>query len=141
MAYLDKFHTTVGETIMQCQRIEYDVKVIYSAMLEGDMQENFKTVQNLALGPVIMELEALDTSSKSPCFSKSDYRLLKDIRNVRNWLAHSAYMDFMYEEGSKWEHSLNESYKKLTTFNARMHSLSEQVENVRLEIRRRFGGI
>lgn len=28
MAYLDKFHTLVGETVMQCQRIEYDVKVI-----------------------------------------------------------------------------------------------------------------
>lgn len=141
MAYLDKFHTLVGETVMHCQRIEYDVKVIYCAMMKGDMAESFKTVKNLALGQIITELELLDTTSESPCFSKSDYRLLKDIRNVRNWLAHSAYMDFMYEQGDKWNERLNQSYKKLSTFNERMIGLSNQVENVRFEIMKRFGRI
>ncbi|MBQ9709663.1 MAG: hypothetical protein IJV67_03455 [Clostridia bacterium] len=141
MAYLDKFHTLVGETVMQCQRIEYDVKVIYCAMQSGDMSENFKAVKNLALGQIITELETLDTSSATPCFSKSDYRLLKDIRNVRNWLAHSAYMDFMYESDERWSDSLNKSYERLSTFHRRMIALSNQVENVRFEIMRRFGRI
>ena len=138
MGYLDKFHTLVGETIMQCQRIEFDVKVIYSAMLAGDMNENFQSVRLLALGQIITELEILDTASKTPCFSKSDYRLLKDIRNVRNWLAHNSYMDFLYDEGTTQQENLNASYKKLVTFNSRMASLSNQVENVRLELLKRF---
>lgn len=141
MAYLDKFHTLVGQTVMHCQRIEYDVKVIYCAMLEGDMSESFKTVESLALGQIITELENLDTASDRPCFSKSDYRLLKDIRNVRNWLAHGAYTDFMYEQGERWSECLNQSYKKLSTFHERMVELSNQVENVRFEIMQRFGRI
>ena len=141
MGYLDKFHTLVGETVMQCQRIEFDVKVIYSAMLAGDMNENFQSVRQLALGQIITELELLDTTSKTPCFSKSDYRLLKDIRNVRNWLAHNSYMDFLYDEGVTQQENLNASYKKLVTFNSRMACLSNQVENVRLELLKRFNRI
>ena len=41
MAYLDKFHILAGETIMECQRIEHDVKLIYAGMKNGNFDENY----------------------------------------------------------------------------------------------------
>ena len=141
MAYLDNFHVLVGETIMECQRIEHDVKLIYAGMLKGDQNANLELVRNEALGPVLKMLEELDACDGHPYFSASDYKLLNEIRSVRNWLVHKAYSDFMYEDGGMWERSLNKSYAKLRDFNARMNALGDEVERVRSDVLKRYGRI
>ena len=141
MAYLDNFHLMVGETIMECQRIEHDVKLIYAGMLKGDWYENVDLVKNEALGPVLKMLEELDNCDGKPCFSRSDYKFLSEIRNIRNWLVHRAYVDFMYEGRESWESELNKSYTKLKDFNTRMKKLGDFVEQVRIDVLRRYGRI
>ncbi len=39
MAYLDNFHLIVGATIMEYQRIEHDIKLIYAGMLQSQEQD------------------------------------------------------------------------------------------------------
>ena len=141
MAYLDTFNMVVGNTIMECQRIEHDIKLIYAGMLKGDFNENIKLVKDLALGPVLIELEQLDNSDKKPYLTADDYKLLKQIKNVRNWLVHKVYMDFMYEKQAEWEDSLNKSYAKLLDFNSRIKGLSNQVEQIRIDVLKKFGRI
>lgn len=141
MAYLDNFHLIVGETIMECQRIEHDIKLIYAGMLKGDLNENLKIVKDKALGQVLVELKKLDNSVGNPCLKQSDYNLLKEIKDVRNWLVHKAYMDFIYDKATKWELNLNNSYNKLINFNKKMKTLGDQMENVRLDILKHFGRI
>lgn len=138
MAYLDNFHLMVGETIMECQRIEHDIKLIYAAMLKGDLNANLELVKNEALGTVLKMLEELDNSDSRPYFSKSDYKFLNGIRSVRNWLAHSAYADFMYESDKFWEEALNKNYVKLRDFNEKMKNLGDAVEKVRIDVLRRY---
>ena len=89
----------------------------------------------------LVELEKLDNSDGNPYLKQGDYKLLKEIKDIRNWLVHKAYMDFMYESDERWSDSLNKSYERLSTFHRRMIALSNQVENVRFEIMRRFGRI
>ena len=72
MAYLDEFHYLVGETILECQRIEHDIKLIYAGMLKGNLEENIKLVENKPLGPVLRDLEILDYSDNHPCLSRDD---------------------------------------------------------------------
>lgn len=144
MAYCDinRFHLIAGETIMACQRIEYDIKIIFAAMLQGRFNDNYALVKDKVLGQVLMDLERLDTSDGNPYFSPSDYRLLKEIREVRNWLVHKAYVDFMYNDsGAKLEQAFNKAYNKLLDFNASMQKLGNQVENVRIDILKYYGRI
>lgn len=72
MAYLDNFHLLVGETIMECQRIEHDIKLIYAGMLKGDFNKNLDIVKDKALGPVLVSLEKLDNSDGNPYLKQGD---------------------------------------------------------------------
>ena len=80
MAYLDEFHRVVGDTILECQRIEHDIKLIYAGMLKGNFDRNIKIVENKSLGTVLALLETLDNSDQKPYFHQEDYRLLYDIK-------------------------------------------------------------
>lgn len=139
MAYLDKFNLVVGETIMECQRVEHDIKLIYAGMLKGDFAQNLNEVKFLPLGNVLIDLEALDNTDQTPYFSASDYALLKDIKNVRNWIVHKIYMEFMYSDGEVWQNDLQRCYKKLTEFNLRIKNLSNQVEQIRIDVLKKYG--
>ena len=99
-------------------------------MLKGDFDENLNLVKNKALGPVLVDLEKLDNSDGNPYFKQGDYKLLKEIKDIRNWLVHKVYMDFMYDKEVKWKRNLNKSYNKLLDFNKTIKTLGNQVITV-----------
>ncbi len=139
MAYLDKFHILAGETIMECQRIEHDVKLIYAGMKNGNFDKNYEYIKDKALGTVLKELEEVDNSDNKPYISKEDYKLMREIRKIRNWLVHGAYTDFMYDKSDNWEKSVNDTYAKLLEFHDNMKRLGAIVERTRLELLKIFG--
>lgn len=128
------FHQLVGETIMHCQRIENDVKLIYAKMLDGNFNENYADVENRTLGDVLKKLEVLDNSDNAPYFDKQEYDLLRNIKNFRNWLVHNSYSDFLYEDGNAFYKSLNTCYQKVSNFHEKLCQLSERIEENRLNI-------
>ena len=138
---MDKFHLLVGRTILECQRIENDIKWIYAGMLKGDFARNKYEINNLTLGTVLIDLEELDNSDGNPYLTKDEYQLLREITRVRNWLVHRAYSDFMYPNDDEWARNYNRSLKKLTDFNRRIEQLGNQVERVRLEVLKHYGRI
>ena len=138
---LSEFHVVVGETLMECQRIEHDIKLIYAGMLKGDFEQNLNSIKNETLGAVLIELERLDNCDGNPYFKFADYKLLREIKNVRNWLAHKAYMDFMYDKDIKWQINFNKCCTQLTNFYNKMKSLGNLVEVARLNILKRYGRI
>ena len=138
---LSEFHVVVGETLMECQRIEHDIKLIYAGMLKGDFEQNLNSIKNETLGAVLIELERLDNCDGNPYFKFADYKLLREIKNVRNWLAHKAYMDFMYDKDIKWQINFNKCCTQLTNFYNKMKNLGNRVEIARLNILKRYGRI
>ena len=138
---LSEFHVVVGETLMECQRIEHDIKLIYAGMLKGDFEQNLNSIKNETLGAVLIELERLDNCDGNPYFKFADYKLLREIKNVRNWLAHKAYMDFMYDKDIKWQINFNKCCTQLTSFYNKMKNLGNLVEVARLNILKRYGRI
>ena len=92
----DTFKMIHSELILQVQTIEYDLKLIYAAMKEGDFEENFEELENANMGKIIRELQDLDYSDGHPDLSENDYKLLHEIREIRNYWAHQCYLDFVY---------------------------------------------
>ena len=141
MGYLDTFNAVVGETLMCCQRIEHDIKVIYAAMLKGEMDGNLDLVRRETLGTVLVALENLDFSDNNPMFSREDYRLLKEIKNIRNFIAHQCYVDFLYLDDYNFNLKLDQNYQKICDFNMKMKKLSNFVETARFSVLEKYNRI
>ncbi len=138
MTYLNDFHILVGETLMYCQRIEHDIKIIYAAMLDGNLTDNLKLVEKETLGTVLVALRALDESDKNPTFTKKDYALLKEIKNIRNFIAHQCYIEFLYQSEENFSKKISENYKKIDFFNKNLKDLANFVEKARFSILSRY---
>lgn len=138
---LEDFHRLVGETIMFCQCIEHDIKLIYSGMLKGNFDDNYNEVSDQTLGSVLKKLKKLDNCDGNPHLSVKDYDLLDEIRDIRNYWVHQAYTDFVYLSGTDYDNVLGRSYRRLQNDHNRLSKLSSNVERVRLDILKKFGRI
>lgn len=139
MVDLNNFHVLIGETMMECQCIEHDIKVIYAAMKSGDFKNNYKFISEYTLGKALVELEELDICNVNPYFSVNDYKLLDSIRNIRNHWAHRGYVNFVYREGEEFYSAFNEQLSRLKSDYKMLSALSKQTEAIRFEVMRRFG--
>lgn len=138
MNYLDQYNILVGETLMSCQRIEHDIKIIYAAMLDGDIKSNLSLVRRETLGSVLVALKALDNSDNAPMFSENDYALLKDIKNIRNYIAHQCYIDFLYQNEEDFSAVFSKSSQKMSVYNENLKKLAVFVEKARFTVLSRF---
>ena len=141
MVTIKDFHALVGETIMLCQCIELDIKLMYAGMQKGNFERNLEEVRHKALGPVLAELEELDICSVNPYFSVRDYELLYEIKDIRNYWVHKGYASFIYLQGEKWQQGLEERYLKLVSDYKKLDLLATEAQNVRLDVMKRFGRI
>lgn len=136
----DDFHFYVGRTIMHCQTIEHDIKLIYAGMKAGDMDETLDMIEEkkMTLGMVLKNLKELDYSDDNHFFSDSDFELLKDITNIRNHWAHKAYCEFVY---SRDNNDFIRQARRLENDHNRLERLSETIEKVRFKALRQYGRI
>ena len=134
----EEFHKLVGETIMYCQCIEHDVKLIFAGMKAGDFQANLREIKRANLGDTLKELELLDKSDNKPYFADSDYRLLDKIRIVRNYLAHESYREFLYHLGEEQDRAYERVCEKLQKEKQQLEDLYKSVEQVRMNVLRNY---
>lgn len=134
----EEFHKLVGETIMYCQCIEHDVKLIFAGMKAGDFQANLREIKRANLGDTLKELELLDKSDNKPYFADSDYRLLDKIRIVRNYLAHESYREFLYLLGEEQDRAYERVCEKLQKEKQQLEDLYKSVEQVRMNVLRNY---
>ena len=134
----EEFHKLVGETIMYCQCIEHDVKLIFAGMKAGDFQGNLREIKRFNLGDVLKELETLDKSDNNPYFADSDYKLLNEIRMVRNYLAHEIYCEFLYLLGEEQDLAYERTCEKLQKENDQLSNLYKSVESVRMNVLKNY---
>ena len=136
----DDFHYYVGRTIMHCQAIEHDIKLIYAGMKAGDMYDNLDmiTKKKMTLGTVLKNLKSVDRSDDKWFFSDGDYKLLKQITNIRNHWAHKAYCEFIYSRNND---DFIRQARRLENDHNRLEKLSNTIEEVRLKVLRKYGRI
>lgn len=138
---IDDFHTILGRTIMYCQTIENDIKLIYSAMANGDMDDTFSMIQQekWTLGKTVSELKKLDFSEGEKYLSNDDYKLLMNVAKKRNHWCHEAYIEFIYDENFQNGAEYRSECKKLKSDHDKLSNLYKTIENVRLQAMDDFG--
>lgn len=130
---LNNFHCLVGETIMFCQLIEHDLKLIYASMLKGKFEENLIEIEKDTFGLMIQKLEKLDYSDNKPLISKSDYRFLKQMSKKRNHWCHNTYVEFGYVTNYLYSNEFNREFQKLEIENQQFKSLQKTLQQIRFE--------
>lgn len=105
-ANLDRFRKMHSEIIEYYQCIEYDMKLIFSAMKWGDFDDNMDWLAQDNWGKVLQKLRSLDFSDGKPLFSKQDYKYLDELREDRNYWCHQCYLDYVYEQDYKEKHQI-----------------------------------
>lgn len=141
MAQLRDFQELLGATIMSCQTIEHDVKLMYAGMLKGNFDTNLNKIKDKPLGPILDKLHSLDISDDKPFLSADDYDLLYEIKDIRNYCVHKCYVDFAYKHDNEWRVGLINQYNKLQSIYKRLSSLAAEIESVRLDMMKHYGRI
>jgi len=127
---LENFYILIGETIEYCQRIEYDLKMIYAYMEDGSSSDNLKKVEVLPLGEIIYLIRERDKEQK--LFKKADYDILFTITKRRNHIVHQCFKNYNYAlTQEEQERKFEIEYKNLEAFHGRLTTLWKAIENVR----------
>ena len=130
----DKFKLIHSELIMQVQCIENDLRLIYAAMKAGDFEDNIDDLEKANLGRIIKELKELDRSDGHPDLSESDYDLIDQIREIRNYWCHQCYLDYIYiQDDYKRERCFQEIANRLSRDENRTWDLHEKKEKLRFQ--------
>lgn len=130
---LTEFHTLVGETVMHCQHIEEEVKMIYAILAKGDFDDNYESLRGDSLGQVLMALRELDESDGRPFISGEDYDFLLRMKNSRNHWCHEAYVNFIYIDDFAGSAAYKKECKRLREDNERLCDVSLRLEETRVK--------
>ena len=134
LSSLEKFRLLHSEIIEEYQCIEYDMRRIYSSMLNEDFEESMDELWDKNWGVILNKLKKLDKIDGNPYFSKEEYDLLDEIRTRRNYWCHQCYLDFVYEDNSyEYEILLQKKIHQVENELNRAKKLQRKMEKIYLE--------
>ena len=136
----ESFCTLLGQTIAYFQLVENDVKIIYSAMLKGDMKQTLSKIEQekWTMGQTIMELRDLDMSDDSPYIGLEDYNFLRQITEKRNHWCHQTVLTFVDIPNFSYSKEFINEYKKLEEDNRKLLVVSRNLEKIKQRALRDF---
>ena len=138
----DLFKIIHSELIQQVQTIEYNLKVIYSKVQPGDFCDNYESIEKLNLGRIIAELKKIGNEADYLTLTEEDYRLLDEIREIRNYWCHQCYIDFGYiPNNDEREAKFQEIAERLHFDEPRTWKLSQKIEKIRLYVVKKYDKI
>lgn len=129
---IQEFNLMLGETIMYCQTIEHDLKLLYAILCNDRLEKTMNRIDNWALGKTINELQQLDNSYNKPYLSKEDYKLLRGIAEDRNYLCHEIYRTFLYITNWYFSDEYQNACNKLISVHDDLDKISDIIQQVRL---------
>ena len=129
----DDFKILHSELIMYCQCIEFDLKRIYSGMSEANFDDTMDMLENSNLGRTLKKLKTLDFSDGTLDLSESLYEDLNEVREIRNYLCHQCYIDFIYIENAEIkENEFQMLSRRLENERNRLYNIHRVLERIYL---------
>ncbi|WP_156935934.1 hypothetical protein [Mycoplasmopsis primatum] len=89
------FQILHSETILYYQKIEQNLKLIYSYMSKVNSKKPVKDITNRSLGQTLTVIKDLDSLNPKQLLCPNDYIFLSKICENRNWWAHNNYSEFI----------------------------------------------
>lgn len=134
----EKFKIIHSELIMSVQYIEQDLKLIYSILKGGKFYDNFSNIETANLGKVLRNLREMDKELGYAKLREEDYKLLDEIREIRNYWCHQCYLDFHYiENPQEHERVFQEVAVRLHGDELRVYELQQKIEKLRKSIEKK----
>lgn len=132
---LNEFHCMLGQTIMYCQIIEHDIKMIYSAMCRGDMENTLDMIERnkWTLGHSVKELKKLDFSDNNSYISANDYNFLSQMAQKRDYWCHKTYLRYIYNHNFLLSTEYQKECQKLRRDNEKLMAVYMALEKVRIQ--------
>lgn len=135
----DTFKMIHSELVMSVQYIEQDLRIIYSTIKPGSYKDNYAVVDSAPLGRLLKELHELDEELGYSKIRESDYDLLDQIREIRNYWCHQCYLDFHYEEDPLMhEKKFKEVANRLHVDELRVYDLQGKIEKLRKSVTKKY---
>ena len=135
----DTFKMIHSELIQQIQCIENNLRVIYAAMCKGNFKSNLQSLNKANLGKIARELEELDYSDDFPELSQDDYKVIDEIRIIRNYWCHQCYLDFVYiQDNQQRENEFQRIAPRLQYDENRTYALFQKTEKMRIVILNKY---
>ena len=129
----EDFKIKYAETMMYYQMIEHDVKLIYSYMHQGNIDDNYDSIENKTLGVMLRKLKELDESDGVPYINSQDYNFLIQICDNRNHWAHKVFSEFIYEQNFEKSKEYKRQCEKLEKDCKRVYNAARILEEIRIE--------
>lgn len=135
----DTFKMIHSELIQQVQCVENNLRIIYAAMCKGNFKFNLQSLNKANLGKIARELGELDYSDDFPELSQDDYKVIDEIRNIRNYCCHQCYLDFVYIPNDRQrEQAFQRIAQRLHYDENRTYTLFQKTEKMRIAILNKY---
>ncbi len=135
----DTFKMIHSELIMSVQYIEQDLRIIYSTIKPGEYEDNYAIVDSAPLGKLLKEMHELDEELGYKKLKETDYELLNQIREIRNYWCHQCYLDFHYEENpEKHEQKFVRVAERLHLEELKVYDLQTKIEKLRKSVVKKY---
>jgi len=135
----EKFKLIHSELIMSVQYIEQDLRIIYALVKEGEYCKNLEDMKDCSLGLILLSVKEADEENDAFRLSDEDYKLINDIRELRNYWCHECYLDFHYiEDPAEHEVAFQMVANRLHKDETRVYELQQKVEKLRIATQKKF---
>lgn len=121
------------------QTLECDLKWLYSAIMVGELKDNFSLISPWTLGATIKALEELDKSDENRILSDEEYKKLKRVNHMRNEIVHHVFTKFLYTDKKYESDEYIEVDKEVTKFYESLLTFSVEIEKKRFLIFKKYG--
>lgn len=139
MDEMELFKIIHSELLMSMQYIEQDLKIVYATIKDGKFDDNYEVLLDAPLGKVLKEFRELDKEKGFAKIKESEYQVLNDIREIRNYWAHQCYLDFHYIEDPKAHYdAFLEVKERLKLDEQRVFELQQRMEKLRKSVVKKY---
>ncbi len=139
MTEMELFKVIHSELIMSMQYIEQDLKIVYATLKDGKFDDNYAVLREAPLGKILKEFRELDKEKGFAKIKESEYQVLEEIREIRNYWAHQCYLDFHYIEDEN-EHymAFKKVFEQLRYDEKRVFELQQRMERLRISVVKKY---
>lgn len=135
---MNTFKLIHSELMQWTQYIEHDLKVIYSILKSGDRDANLDDVDKKPLGALLKSFHNLDEEIGYSKIKPADYKLLDEVREIRNYWCHRGYVDFHYVEGDEAHHcAFQKVAEQLHLDEIKVYELHQKIERLRKSVEKK----
>ena len=130
----EEFKSYVSDILQDTQVIEEDLRWIYAYLHKGKTDKNYEKSKKIDVAKLVNNVEALDFAHENHQLNLDDYAVLRQIRNLRNYLADKIYSTFIFNQDYLKSLEYKNACEKVVNYYEDIHNLVPTVHKFKLYV-------